>query len=250
MKKHLLFTSLILGGIMMAQTGKGVGVETETPTEVFHVEGTTRVTILPKNEAEKAINTDNEGNVSNTKQPFNATRTLVADVHGVLGTIDGLPGYGGQCVKGKISDNVAKDLGENVTEGRNVLYYPSQWGIEFKDFAFTVIQEENNKVFAALSYIKKNLPYNKRTISVSSSEVGGSGAKKESELSVAGPQEEGKGHYNWTTITDSMGDGGAVDGAIMIPLEAATNFNYYLRTIKVDKERYFSFCVEQTEFNN
>ena len=233
----------------MAQT-EGVGVEEEIPTEMFHVKGTARVTVLPKNEAEGVINTDSDGNVSDTKQPFKATRTLVADKNGVLGTIDGLPGYGGQCVKGEISSDVATDLGDDVTEGRNVLYYPSQWGIEFKDFAFTVIQEKNNKVFAALSYTRKNLPYDNRTISVSSSEVGGSGAVKNDKLSVAGPKEGEKGHYNWTTITDSMGDGEAVDGAIMIPWKDATNFNYYLRTIKADGKRYFSFCVEQTEFNN
>ncbi|MSN87246.1 hypothetical protein D1Y78_09625 [Riemerella anatipestifer] len=84
--KKIIFVISLLPFVAKAQTGK-VGINTEKPTETLQVEGTLRVTDLPANGASNAIY--NGGNSKNTG--FNATKTVVVDANGVLGTVDGLP---------------------------------------------------------------------------------------------------------------------------------------------------------------
>ncbi|MFC7346075.1 hypothetical protein ACFQO9_04995 [Chryseobacterium zhengzhouense] len=74
-------------------TGEGnVGVNSSDPTERFDNNGITRLRILPLNGTTNAINTTSTGDASATQdQTFTATRTVVADANGVLGTVAGLP---------------------------------------------------------------------------------------------------------------------------------------------------------------
>uniref|UniRef100_UPI0039A49F41 hypothetical protein n=1 Tax=Ornithobacterium rhinotracheale TaxID=28251 RepID=UPI0039A49F41 len=93
---NLRFTllSLLLSGsaLIYAQQKGHVGVNTESPTESLHVEGSLRVTELPANGAQNAIRTTPEGNDAGSKnQTFNAIKTLVVDKNGVVGAIDALP---------------------------------------------------------------------------------------------------------------------------------------------------------------
>lgn len=90
MKK--VFMILVLNGsFLFSQTGK-VGINSPTPTETLHVNGTERVGNLPLNGATNAIYTKADGTVSTAKdQTFKATRTVVADANGVLGVVSGLP---------------------------------------------------------------------------------------------------------------------------------------------------------------
>ncbi len=77
----------------MRITGEGnVGVMTTDPTERFDNAGITRLRNLPTNGATNAINTTSTGDMSAAQdQTFTATRTVVADDNGVLGTVVGLP---------------------------------------------------------------------------------------------------------------------------------------------------------------
>ena len=91
MKRDLLLATILLGGVAIAQTGK-VGIETEGPTETLHVNGTARITELPANGTDNAINTDENGTYAGGKnQTFNAVKTVVVDENGVLGVVDGVP---------------------------------------------------------------------------------------------------------------------------------------------------------------
>ena len=82
-----------LGTEKMRITGTGnVGVNTPDPTEKFDNDGITRLRNLPTNGATNAINTTVDGDASAAQdQTFTATRTVVADANGVLGTVAGLP---------------------------------------------------------------------------------------------------------------------------------------------------------------
>jgi len=78
----------------MRITGTGnVGIATpDDPSEKLDNGGITRLRNLPLNGATNAINTTVAGDVSpNQDQTFTATRTVVADANGVLGTVAGLP---------------------------------------------------------------------------------------------------------------------------------------------------------------
>lgn len=77
----------------MRVTGTGnIGVNTDIPTEKFDNAGITRLRNLPLNGATNAINTTVDGDESSSQdQTFTATRTVVADANGVLGTVTGLP---------------------------------------------------------------------------------------------------------------------------------------------------------------
>ncbi len=79
---------------MLSQTNSSkVGVNTRTPTEVLHVEGTARVKDLPNNGA-NSIYTKTDGTASNAKdQKFTAEKMVVADKNGVLGTIRGVANW-------------------------------------------------------------------------------------------------------------------------------------------------------------
>ncbi|WP_027384391.1 autotransporter outer membrane beta-barrel domain-containing protein [Epilithonimonas caeni] len=74
-------------------TGEGnIGVDTPDPTERFDNAGITRLRNLPTNGATNAINTTTDGDISAAQdQTFTATRTVVADANGVLGSVAGLP---------------------------------------------------------------------------------------------------------------------------------------------------------------
>ncbi|MGI9526366.1 MAG: hypothetical protein ACR2MS_04560 [Weeksellaceae bacterium] len=86
--KILKITFLVLPFIAFAQ----VGVNTNKPTEALHIEGTARIKELPLTGSANSIYTQPNGTASTTKnQPFNATKTLVVDQNGVLGTVQGLP---------------------------------------------------------------------------------------------------------------------------------------------------------------
>ncbi|MNX48615.1 hypothetical protein D3C86_792000 [compost metagenome] len=76
----------------MRITGTGnVGVNTASPTEKLDNDGITRLRNLPLNGATNAINTTVDGDESSSQdQTFTATRTVVADANGVLGTVAGL----------------------------------------------------------------------------------------------------------------------------------------------------------------
>lgn len=90
MKKVVLSLAVLLVGLANAQTGK-VGINTETPTETLQVDGTLRVKELPLNGTASAINTQTDGSASSTKdQTFTATKTVVVDNNGVMGTVDGV----------------------------------------------------------------------------------------------------------------------------------------------------------------
>lgn len=80
---------------MLSQTNSSkVGVNTRTPTEVLHVEGTARVKDLPNNGATSSIYTKTDGKASNAKdQKFTAEKMVVADKNGVLGTIRGVANW-------------------------------------------------------------------------------------------------------------------------------------------------------------
>jgi hypothetical protein len=77
----------------MRITGTGnVGIATDTPSEQLDNAGITRLRTLPLNGATNAINTTVDGDESSSQnQTFTATRTVVADANGVLGTVAGLP---------------------------------------------------------------------------------------------------------------------------------------------------------------
>jgi len=77
----------------MRITGTGnIGLNTSTPTEKLDNDGITRLRNLPVNGATNAINTTSAGAASSAQdQTFTATRTVVADANGVLGTVAGLP---------------------------------------------------------------------------------------------------------------------------------------------------------------
>ncbi|MFN0254975.1 hypothetical protein E6A44_005285, partial [Pedobacter ureilyticus] len=81
------------GAERMRITGTGnVGVNTILPTEKLDNDGITRLRNLPLNGATNAIHTTVDGDESSSQnQTFTATRTVVADANGVLGTVDGLP---------------------------------------------------------------------------------------------------------------------------------------------------------------
>lgn len=80
---------------MLSQTTPSkVGVNTRTPTEVLHVEGTARVQELPKNGTDNSIYTKGDGTSSAAKdQTFTAEKMVVADKNGVLGSIRGLANW-------------------------------------------------------------------------------------------------------------------------------------------------------------
>ena len=77
----------------MRVTGEGnVGINTIAPTEKLDNNGITRLRNLPTDGTTNAIYTQSNGAASATQnQTFTATRTVVADANGVLGTVAGLP---------------------------------------------------------------------------------------------------------------------------------------------------------------
>lgn len=87
------------GNEKMRITGEGrVRIGTGgNPTEQLHViGGNVRLMELPLNGTPNAINTLPGGGASSSQnQTFNATRTVVADANGVLGTVTGIPSDAG-----------------------------------------------------------------------------------------------------------------------------------------------------------
>jgi hypothetical protein len=82
-----------LSGSTAAPAGN-IGIKTTAPTETFDVAGNTRLRNLPANGATNAIYTQTNGTASATQnQTFTATKTVVADANGVLGTLAYVPSY-------------------------------------------------------------------------------------------------------------------------------------------------------------
>ncbi|WP_419869793.1 hypothetical protein [Chryseobacterium sp. CT-SW4] len=93
MKKTLLLAILSISFLINAQTGK-VGINTSSPTENLHVNGTLRLGSLPTNGTANSIYTINSststnGTSSTTKdQTFTQDKILVVDANGVVGKAD------------------------------------------------------------------------------------------------------------------------------------------------------------------
>lgn len=91
MKKQFL-TVFTVSSSIIAFAQSGVGVNTPNPTETSDVNGTERIRVLPINGSSNAIYTKPDGTKSNNKdQTFTATKTVVADKNGVLGTMNWIP---------------------------------------------------------------------------------------------------------------------------------------------------------------
>jgi len=92
MKKIVLTAFAVsLSVVAYAQSGK-VGINTPTPSETLDVNGTERVRTLPQNGVSNAIYTKPDGTTSpNKDQTFTATKALVADDNGVIGSVSWLP---------------------------------------------------------------------------------------------------------------------------------------------------------------
>lgn len=91
MKRNLFLAAMLsLGSIAFAQQQGKVGINTNNPTESFHVEGTARVTKLPAKG--ESISTGRYGNYQ-AGVPFTPTKMVVTDANGVLGKAD-LPSGG------------------------------------------------------------------------------------------------------------------------------------------------------------
>lgn len=92
MRKTIFVLISLSSSFALAQyTGK-TGINTTTPTETLHVNGTERISSLPIHTAANSIYTKPDGTASAAKdQTFTATRTVVADNNGVLGYVNGLP---------------------------------------------------------------------------------------------------------------------------------------------------------------
>lgn len=88
MKKKYSLIVLLFGVYAAAQTGK-VGINTATPTEIFHVNGTARIESLPVSGTGNIYNGTSTQNVT-----FTGTQTVVADNNGNLGVVSGLPSNG------------------------------------------------------------------------------------------------------------------------------------------------------------
>lgn len=105
----------------MRVTGTGnIGVNTDIPTEKLDNNGITRLRNLPLNGATNAINTTVDGDESSSQdQTFTATRTVVADANGVLGTVAGLPATPVNIYNA----NGTLDADRTVTTGSNFLRF-------------------------------------------------------------------------------------------------------------------------------
>lgn len=92
MKKNFLFLAL-LTVCSLFKSQSGVGINTQTPTEALDANGTVRIRTLPTNGTANAIYTtgDNTNSGATPTQTFTATRTVVLDANGVLGSVPGLP---------------------------------------------------------------------------------------------------------------------------------------------------------------
>lgn len=89
MKKGIITALLTMAFV---STQAQVGIDTDTPTETLNVNGTVRINELPADGTASAINTKEDGTKSSTKdQTFKATKTVVADENGVLGTVEVVP---------------------------------------------------------------------------------------------------------------------------------------------------------------
>lgn len=84
MRKHLCILGLLGCLGLQAQTGK-VGINTETPTEIFDINGTVRVRSLPEEGTAGIYTTGTNTAAANANQTFTPTKFVVADENGVLG---------------------------------------------------------------------------------------------------------------------------------------------------------------------
>ena len=236
MKKHLLFTATFVGVMTVAQTGK-VGVNTDNPTETFQVDGTVRITELPTNGADNVIYTDSNGNRSNNKDvSFEATKTVVVDKNGVLGTVDGIPR-----VKGKQRGELQPYAPiEKCTKGKfgNSSSTKNSKELVFGDYVFQTKQGGNSFIDV---YMKKNSDTSEK---IRVTKLGGNGGIPGIGTSVDKTISSGE-----TKITEAINsdNSDAQNGTVIVSTNAVT-FNYFVRTIS-GSPAYYSFCVEQIVFN-
>ncbi|WDT68310.1 hypothetical protein [Cloacibacterium sp. TD35] len=135
MTKNFLLLLFIVPTLLLSQTGK-VGVNTISPSESLHVNGTLRIGDLPINGAINAINTTSAGTSSATQnQTFTGIRTVLADANGVLGYSDGIPQVinptSGSTIKKIIYSATAPDSNKTVTIGGMVFRFfnnSGTWG--------------------------------------------------------------------------------------------------------------------------
>lgn len=102
MKKLIFAATIAATSFAFAQTGK-MGVNTSAPTETLHVNGTVRISSLPASGSGTIYN-----GAASQSTTFNATKTVVADANGVLGTVNSTPFLSQtKCVLGVSSDGFA-----------------------------------------------------------------------------------------------------------------------------------------------
>lgn len=88
MKKIFLLLLFIVPIFLLSQVGK-VGVNSKSPTETLHVNGTLRIGNLPADGATNAISTTAAGGLDATQsQTFTQSKMLVVDNNGVVGKAD------------------------------------------------------------------------------------------------------------------------------------------------------------------
>jgi len=122
----------------MRITGTGkIGMGTFTPSEQLDNTGITRLRNLPLNGATNAINTTATGDESASQdQTFTATRTVVADANGVLGTVAGLPANpvniynaNGTLTADRTVNMDSKDLTFSTAGNGNISFYTNNAGM-------------------------------------------------------------------------------------------------------------------------
>lgn len=93
MRKNLIFATVmisLLPQFLQAQSGGKVGVNTSSPTESLHVNGTARVSSLPLSGSGNIYN-----GAATQSTVFTGKNTVVADANGNLGVVQGIPAPSG-----------------------------------------------------------------------------------------------------------------------------------------------------------
>lgn len=152
MKKLTIFAAIVISSLAFSQ----VGINTDTPTETFDVNGITRVRTLPNDGDINAIYTKPDGTKSTTKnQPFTATKTLVVDDNGVVGAVS-MTAPGQSFVLPAVSNTtgvllpISGQTGSNIyTEGSAPNDIPGGWTpIPAMETTFDIISANNTISFS------------------------------------------------------------------------------------------------------
>lgn len=92
MKKKIISAFAVSLSLTISAQSGSTGINTTNPTEMFDVNGIERLRSLPESGTINAIYTKSDGTKSfNKDQTFIASKTLVADSNGVIGTLSWLP---------------------------------------------------------------------------------------------------------------------------------------------------------------